>query len=97
VREAKETSRWLFQTSDFVPDYTLNPEGYYFKGRSKLVWIEDENFFRLAAPYKGFSADLWNQVREWVSGSMEDRDKINQKLKKLEKFCADELLKCAKA
>jgi hypothetical protein len=96
VSEAKETCRWLFQTSEFTPDYSLNPEGYYFRGKSKLVWIEDENFMKLFIPHKGFSADLWNQVREWARGSIEEREKINKKLKELEEHSVNEVLKFAK-
>ena len=97
VCPTNDMCRWLFQVSKFSPDYSLSPEGYYHNGTSKLVWIEDKNFTRRVVPYKGFSADLWNQIHEWVQGSMDERIKINKMLEELKEFSVREILKFAKA
>jgi hypothetical protein len=97
VCSTNETCRWLFQTSDFSPNHMAKPSGYFYNGRSKLVWVEDGNFTRLTDPYKGFPADLWNQVREWVRSSINDRYKINERLAGLEQIIINEVVKFAKA
>ena len=96
VCSTNDTCRWLFQESNFSPDTSLSPKNYYYKGKSKLVWIEDRDFTRLCAPYKGFTADMWNQVRVWVKESMDDRNKINEGLARLERFSINEVVKFAK-
>jgi hypothetical protein len=96
VCSTNESCHWLFQTSDFSPNHMSKPSGFFYKGRSKLIWVEDENFTKLTAPYNGFSADFWMQLANWAQGSIDDRNAINKKLHELKEISTDEILKLAR-